>query len=66
MSWSMWASELLRIMLQGDMLSAILIIFVLLIELAHPSLKGSAFKLQACISAIAAGALFMVVFQRER
>ena len=58
--------EVLRVMLQGDVLSAVLTIFVLLTELAHPSLEGPAFKLQACTSTIAAGALFMIVLQRER
>lgn len=48
------------------MLSALLIIFVLLIELAHPSLKGPAFTLQACISVVAATALYMITMQRER
>ena len=48
------------------MLSALLIIFVLLIQLAHPSLKGPAFTLHACISAMAAGALCMIIVQRER
>ena len=52
--------------MQGDVLSAILVIFVLLTELAHPSLEGSAFKLQASISALAVGALYMILMHRER
>ena len=48
------------------MLSAILVIFVLLVELAHPSLEGSAFQLQAAICAVAVGALYMMIMQRER
>ena len=48
------------------MLSAILVIFVLLVELAHPSLEGSAFKLHACNCAVAVGALYVIVMHRER
>jgi len=52
--------------MQADKLSAVLVIFVLLVELAHPSLEGSALKLQACIAAIAASALYMIFMERER
>ena len=52
--------------MQGDILSAVLVVFVLTIELAHPSLEGFAFNLQACISATAAGALYMVLMHKDR
>lgn len=52
--------------MQGDILSAVLVVFVLTIELAHPSLEGFAFNLQACISATAAGALYMVLMHTDR
>ena len=58
--------DLTEPVLQADILSAVLVIFVLLVELAHPSLEGTALKLQACIAAIAAGALYMIFMQRER
>ena len=54
------------VMMQGDILSAVLVVFVLSIELAHPSLEGFAFKLQACVTAVTVGALYMVLMQRGR
>ena len=52
--------------MQGDILSAVLTAFVLLVELAHPSLQGYAFRVQACLVGIAVVASYMIMMHGTR
>lgn len=52
--------------MQGDILSAVLTAFVLLVELAHPSLQGYAFRVQACLVGIAVVASYMIMMHGAR
>ena len=52
--------------MQGDILSAVLTAFVLLVELAHPSLEGYAFQVQACLVGVAVIASYMIMMHSAR